>query len=970
MTTLNQQLAEAIFAAMSADPNKANYSGTIGAAMGNERRLICRHDPNPLAPNPAVSGVEFLNFASTGPLTYKSGNIASFGTLSGITTRQAADLSTGKAVAILTGKGYSLIYTLGLPGSGCDFTLASSPTGSPNEGYAFAPGSGMRAPRLLASGTGPKAPTIAPTTLTVNELEDWTDQANPVPIGVSRFSESTRVDDFVFQHPLLASAIGDVAVYQVNNTIKWTAGQISQHFEQGSLLLLANGVNTISGVQLEQQLDTFTPYSAAPRRWSSYPFSDTWNKTTRPDLGGPWVHYEPTPDNPFYPGRKGPNVGAPTNADTYDSTFPRPFKIKKYTEAGYKNGAADRVPGYTHEMKAFNDKPAGPINGPQYSQCLTAQEPFIPHFHCAQMLPYQNTRTKLSPHAGRWLNGVTSYSYSADRGRSGDSGNPVIIQISNAQINALQQWHVMPPYPLKNVYLVANYQGPADVAYLNAYESNPKDPGAFPNRDYYAPYRWTGYKYQPGSYSGHDRQTGFGGQRPADRAVCPLPLMIYASNQNWVRPEGNVPIRELVDEFGLAYFNHGNHWIRDAKTFVSLPNDKIDRGDLVLGSGFYGGGPYAALGQPRGPQDTIDMSCPGNGTDLWRQFLDASGRLPYQGSQRDALHGHTNAGWYTIMLNSPMHAIAAVHDYNAQWLGSLGEAGPLADPCNNGEISNGDTFFMYRTGAWRWFQYTMMWLVGSEHYLSVPQETTEARSQLELENLYDKVYVPLKVTNDQRPYFVALRNLGMPVKYSGSLTSVGGSLAFYYVHVMVLMRQSGFEKAMRARSDKCAKVFDMMIELFDRWIIGYILQTDMRDAYYQIISNKASGVTAADIPANWAAQKAWLDVARPVIPPNFVETPDDKLSNYGTERKFKDFTRTWNGRCDEQEGNPHMYLQYLKAREVFWAEKPHPDLPAAIAKMESYYVAHDDAHAQGLANEWKWLQGTGGVFNAPTVLTT
>lgn len=966
MSVVNTTLAAAISAAMLEDPTKINYSGTISSELGNSRRVRCFRDPNPAATNPAATGVEFLNMASTGPLTMTSGNISGFGILSDITKRLPANLSTGSCALVLEGNDCSITYTLGLVGSGKEFVLPSSPTGSVNEGYAFAPGSGTKAPRKLASGTGPKAPTLKPTTPTIVELVDWTDRNNLVVVGVARVTEATRVDDWVFQHPQMAAEIGDVAIYELDETIKWTAGPISQHFEYGQLMFVAANYNTESGVQLEQSLGSFVPLG----RWATYPAMDTWQKTMRPDLGVWADPYVKSADMPFYTGRGGPDMGPPTNSTTYDSTFPRPFKVNLYTEAGYKNGAADRTPLFTHEMKAFNGKPVGPINGPEYSQELTNTEPFIPHFHCGQMLPWQSTRTKKSANAGQWFNGVGSYAYSADRGKSGDSCNPAIVQLKNEQVNATNQWFVMPPYPLKAVYQAASGDGPADPTYLNTYEDNPKDPNAFTNRDHYAGYRFTGRKYQPGSISGHDWRTGNGGMRVVDRAVAPTPLAIWASDQQWQRPEGLVPIRELVDDFGLAYFNHANHWIRDAKTFATVPKTEVLRGDWVFGSGYYGGGPYGAQGQPKGPQNTIDLSCPGNGAGVYKYYLDATGRLPFQGWQRDGLHSYTNAAWYAIMLNSPMHAFASGHDFNAQWMGSLGESGPTANPCNDGEIAYGDTFFMYRTGAWRWLSYTMQWVVGTEHPLGYSQEEVEARFQIELEVLYEKVYKPLYITNDQRPYYVALRNLGTPVKHTGGiLSSVGGSLAFYYVHALVLMRQFGLEKVMKARSDKCKKVIEMMIPLFDKWIVDYVMDTDMRDSYYQIISNKGSGVTAADIPSNWAAQKAWLDSVRPVVT-DLVTSESTIVEQFGVERLFKNFTLRYNNRCSEQEGNPHMYLQYLHARQDFWPEVPNTRIPAAITKMEGYYTQHDAAHAQNQAYEWKYLFASGGVLKAPTVLTT
>jgi hypothetical protein len=924
-------LSSALKSLLNSASTKLDWANTVKAALGPNRRLRCFRDPNSAAVNPASTGVEFLNIAVTGEIGTSSGNITNFGVTGAATVRQAADLSTGACVLVLEGGGHSITYTLGLTGSGKEMTLPSSPTGLPTEGYAFSPTAGTKAPKMLASGTGPKAPPIRSTTPTIIELVDYINEDAPVVVGIATYQEANRQEDWVFQNAEMAAEIGDVAVYQLDDTIKWTTPIAARRFELGGLLLIAANYNSQDGVtQLEQMMLSFKPYG----RWTTYPAMDTFVKSSW-DVNG-----------------------VCTNPLEADRTVLPAFKINLYTVDGYKNGASDRTPVFTHEWKAFNDKPTVPINSSKLSEIQTATEPAMPRFNCAQILPWQNIRTRLSSKAGKYFAGVESYAYShnvfgATGGGSANAYYPLSVYESSLgtagqQIDATAHWLTLPPYPLKDDRAL-------DSTYLSAYESRPRDARLFTNRDHYPAYRSMGFKYQAGGVGGHDWITGKGGQR-FDRSPSPSVLAILASDQNWVRPEGNVPIRDLAEEWGLNYFNHSNHWIRNVKTFESMPKDDMLAGKWVFIGSYYGNDP-ALLTSP-GRSYCIDIVGIKNGESRRKTSNDPEGFMYYSGWQRDSLHSYANAAWWAIMLNSPMHALIAKHDFDTQWMCSLGGSRPNYNPLG---------FYTVREHAWRMLAYVMAWKVATEHPLGYSKEDIESRLQIELELLYDVVYKPAFIDNAQTVYSAAIRNLGCGAIASGtSYQSAGGSLGLYMVHTLVAMRQFGMFAAMRARSYKCRDALDMMIRNLDKFVIDYVMDTDMRDAYYPAVAmgkNDISLYTAADVPADWVAQSQMVDTYVPPLPP---DTSANAAANANQTQQFKGFFTTYNDRAQEHFGCPHLYMQYLKARRDYFPDYPAPRLAAAIEKLQGYYDDYLVKRSAGMAYTMSYLYASHGPLLPPS----
>lgn len=915
-------LSPTLKAQAEAQTNKLAYSNKIKELLGTNRSVRFFYTSNPAA-NPVSAGTEFLRMQSTGDLTTSGGNITGFGALSNTTINQPVDLAVGASTLRLEGNGHYIDYTFGLTGAGKEFSIPSNPTGSASQGFAFTSSSGMKAPKFYPSGTGPYQPGLRSVTPTVVKLISCIDPANKVLVGTSRMS--VRKEDWVFEVPFMAAEMGDIGIYQMATPIKWPEAG----FELGGTLFLGNNHNTIDGVTpLEQTLMGWKPMGAG--NWETYPAMDTYVRAN-------WEVQ--TVD--------GVQKEVCTNSATASKTYPPPYEIHLETETGQLV--------HIYQMDAFNGKPNLPINSPLLSQWWTETEPVVPHVNIGQLLPWQNIQTRISSRMKNIIGGFTANSYAPKCAKSGDSVNPAIpFYSAYAQTNSAGHMYGLPPYPMR----VDKKFGDLD-ADVKLYDPGPRDPNLFNKsqyRDYEGkPVRMTGYMFQYGSITGHDWYMAKGGAR-FDRSPVPSLLAILVSKPDYLRPDGNVPIRKMWDNFSMAYFNHTCYYLRDVTNFTTVPKSEVEAGSWVLANAYYGGGPYGSQGQYRGPQNTVQTCGIMNGNNRTMIHNDASGRMPWGGRLRDHLHSYTYPSWAAVANNSPMHAFANIFHYNEHWMCSLGSAAADVDIGEN---------FLHRGMSGRWLAYTMQWVVGTQHPMGISCEEIERRFQVELETLHRLYYTPTFVDNSQSMFSIALRNLGVYLtEEKGVLSSRGGTFGLYITDVFALMKQFGLLDRMKARSQKNADVFKMVIEAFDKQVIDYILDTKGRDNWYQTLSGfKAEGTehTVANIPANWAAQGVMLDALWPVIPADFSGNLDwewyhSKRIDWGT-----DYMGNASDACSTQ----HLQYKWATMRKRYLTEYPNSRLDAAIAKFEGYYAAMKARADAGFESEARYLMPSHGGLLAP-----
>lgn len=558
-------------------------------------------------------------------------------------------------------------------------------------------------------------------------------------------------------------------------------------------------------------------------------------------------------------------------SDTFDPAthinYPAPFKLVM------KNSAGSVI--YTWQM---SDGLA--INSPDLAQHRTTTAPLRPHWNTGMWLPWQNTRPRKSTKSIKWYPGLTDDAKRPSRAKLQYSGIGVEPLITGGyqgnSLNGLHNIYATDKWPLP---LVHHTQTPADPYGCVATEYNRS--GASSE---FAPWN-DGYGYEPASFSNHNWYTGPGGPR-FDRCVLPSTLALWASDPSGARTEGNVLWRDMADGFLLGYFNHSNHWVSDPK---SLTLNTVPTGFLHT---YYGGGAVSST--------AIDLKADMRDGDN-DTHRDASGRFFWAGWGRDPLHGYANAGWGSLLLNSPMHAIASKWD--TQYLWSC-----IGDPTAN-DASN----YMVRTQAWDWFHYVMAWKLASTHGMGLSRADVVARFSTRLEAIYRDTYKPAFIDNNQSLQSETLRRLGFPA-YVGSTNRAGtsgGQLGFYMGHVLQLMKQTGMWSALQALGGHVKLVLDMQIRNMDKYCFERLIYTKMsnNDGGYQ------SWPADSPIPASWSDYSAQYEAADSA---DLVHNADGSI------------------KYNERDVSDHLMLQYPLIRRDYFPEITHPLLDQAVAKVTSY----------------------------------
>lgn len=379
-------------ASLAAAATKLDWDARLQAALGNTRRLRCYRDAASNAANPVATGTEFLNIGSSGALPVVAGNIAGFGTLSDITVSVAADLATGTSALRLEGNGRWMQATLGLNGSTKDYTFSSNPTGSTATGLAFTPGSGVKAPIKLDSGTGPLSP--IPTTKKPVDvlLEDWS-SGSAVTAGIIPFD--VLIPNMVFDDAEMQASMGDVKTYE--SSVSITLGNM----EFGAVMAgIHKGSNAIdSNEPIYEVLIMRKPVAS---NWPGWPSFSGWSATVSDTIGD------------------------------------KPFKAR----IRYGDGST----AYVHQMRD-----GLPINHSSLNQSNLniATKPVRPFLHCAGALPWRSHRSKKHTYASKYLPGMgdlrplrgsVAHDISAANGAS--------MSFPGGQINGFLNWYMLPKWAM------------------------------------------------------------------------------------------------------------------------------------------------------------------------------------------------------------------------------------------------------------------------------------------------------------------------------------------------------------------------------------------------------------------------------------------------------------------------------------------------------------------------------------------
>jgi hypothetical protein len=873
--------------------SKLHWIALLETALGNTRRLRCRRVPDTNADGAWETGSEFRNVGSTGPFTSVAGMITRFGRIKGTTVSLAADMSLGQCLLRLEGNGRWLQGTLGLSHAAqlargvteenlidYDFTVERDFTATNGFGTTLA--FTVSGHRLLPSGTGPAVPALTDSAPASIELFDYTDANNPISKGVITFNN--REDDFIYEDAEMAAEIGDVGVYLSQQSI------VYGRFEFGVMMLVSAATNTEDGLEpLYQVLVACKPY-------------------------GEWLTY-------------------PTVA-TYDTkasqTHPKAFKVVMKNAAGAV-------------IHTFQMRDGLAINSPEISEYRTQTKASRPKFNCSMMLPWSNKMVSTSIHQKKRFNGMDPEILRPRLARAGDAVNarwPLISAgwSANSMLHmyGLPRWSM--PSPIEN-------DDAAEQAQRDLYDPKPYDPWLYNGTGYY--YRQyeggvnkaIGWDYEPGSSSGHDWYCAPGGPR-FDRAVVPSVLALWATDKNYRRPQGNVAIRDMVEAWGKAYFNHSTHYVTDVKKFTTVDFKSIMDGEWSYNWGYYSVRPATAQFPT---SRVVDINAVLNANDVSDWNLNGENELPYAGWAADSLHAYNAPGLWPLVFNSPMHTIASKHRFVSQRLAALADGSPKQNPMN---------YYMSRVHAWRWMHYVFNWKNASNHYLGITRESIEQALQTEIELIWDKIYKPAMIDNAQDIQSIGFRRLGCPIDWDGnSKLSAGGiGLGFYMTHVFAFMKTTGMWDVMINKNQKCRESLLWTMRNFAMNSVDFCLDGKGRLAGYPPITK--------EIPGGWEGVKPEL------IPNSWA----DWATNYYPATGEQDMIRNAAGvileNGYEDEVNVHWRMQWPRMQKLFFPEVTYPRLDAAVAMINQWDA---DVKANFLAgnSDWHYRYPSQGFLRAP-----
>jgi hypothetical protein len=421
---------------------------------------------------------------------------------------------------------------------------------------------------------------------------------------------------------------------------------------------------------------------------------------------------------------------------------------------------------------------------------------------------------------------------------------------------------------------------------------------------------WDGWGYEPGSFSQHNRYTGPGGVRQ-DRGFIPSILAYYITTPAGNRISGNVPWKTVAWEFCMAYANHSGHWVTNPNTLqLADTTRQLFDGTWLMSHEYYSSHYYA---NPNQIDVRADMRDGDNDT-----HRDYTGHFVWNGSGRDGLHMYCQAGWASLIFNSPMHTLMGKWDAFYALKGGAGNW----DPHEN---------FMVRSMAWIWLHFAIMWKLSSKHRLGIDRALIEELFSNHLLRVYEDLYVPIEVNNEQSLYAEGIRKLGTHFQINnGKTEDAGGGLGYYIAHVMMLMKQTGFWQAMYNKGGHCKTALDYQITVMDRKYVSYIADTSAAiwHAGYQ------------NFPDGDPVPTDWTDYVNKYTDWTYqMRDSSGNINAYGVGGQADMFHGPDGSVWAERDVAVWPAVSYVYIRRDYFPEYANPRVATACAKLDNWLAA-------------------------------
>lgn len=523
---------------LNAHSSKLDWATILNNALTNTRRIRCFRDSNANAADPVLTGVEFRNVASTGTLKTTAGSITGLGRIKGSTVKGSADMFTGRSMLRVEGGGHWFDGTLG-PSKEAqrakgvaevdlkeyDFYVDENFTAT--NGLGVKPNLSISGPRFSPSGVGASAPAMTAGAPRFIEIWNYSNPASPTLAGTLDLDPATtRQDNFVLEDQYRQLEIGDIGVYQTNQSV--TMGEI----EFGATLLVAAPHNRDDHASnpTEPLYQIAIPMAVRQSVWPGYPSWDNFN---------PAVH----------------------------TTYPVPHKIVIKNAAGQQIGIIQM-----HDGSAVNSiKAVYGMRSP--SQAL------IPNVHAGMVHQWENIRPRISSRANKVYSGLHTDFRRPSMAKQAWAVNGVEPLYNggygqNSQ-DGIQHLYAMPQWPQPRQYYYPAVVDP----YLDTSFTSSGRKAEFANN-------MSGWDFEPGSFTGHNFYTGPGGPR-FDRAAIPSAIALMVTFPTGSRLQDNTSWRDIGHAFIRAYGNHGNHWCDNVNRWTIGGPTGADSIDMVRIYGTY-----------------------------------------------------------------------------------------------------------------------------------------------------------------------------------------------------------------------------------------------------------------------------------------------------------------------------------------------------------------------------------------------
>lgn len=792
--TFDSGLASLLFA----QATKADWATTLKTALGPVRRVRCFRDANAAAPNPSVTGVEFLNFLTDGELGVNSGNIISFGVAKNSLIHKPADLSTGIAVLRIEGNGHWVQGTVGLTAAD-NFVFSANPTAV--SGIAFTKEASVLAPSKLRSGTGPAAPPDD-----VDRPVGFRVITNPAAPTVSPICyANVRDPDIVPDHPSLARDMGDIRVHRVADGGGLVIGTGGDCFRWAMTVLGTNGsVNAeIPGKTVWHAIVECVPHG----RFASYPFRKDFNIAN-------------------------------------DTLSPQAFKI----ELLRANGTVIDVFEMFSTRDANNTPGSGKfINGPNQNSDTGSDtvRPFQPWWTCRMALIYKSHMTTMNRHAKHFCPGVVP---EVMRGTSVSAFDATATFWKNYQPfyaeNGLGTWHIAPKWsrPRGAGFDTTILDPSRNVAQMRRENDITQA---------------MGYGYEPGSAGTRRRYMGSGGSCH-DRGPWPHAIVAYMTDPTGKRPHGAVPYNVLMEEWCKNNGNEGMNHLTNLERGVSLPKKNVLGIEPVCyNDTYYSGGNEDYV--PDIPNHAIRLLAPLNGAG--ETVFDKNGRSFVVGESRDALHNYHNASSGAYLKNDAAAMILGKRSFDSNVLCAFGftqggffwpdwltrnHAWVMKNFAEMWTITSNDPRSLTRN------ELETMWQRHLEATHDAMRPIVENQTSLQGLSIRNFGYTMVDALNGGNNVPLDQR-ADAPGNHAVNFNHDAKS--FYFGLPLMFMKQTGSWATMRARSPKCAWTLDAIVTALSRASVDFFVDGKGRGEYcgYTWTQGATTG--------NAAAPQTWNDIS-------------------------------------------------------------------------------------------------------------